>query len=289
VARADSGALGGSLPCVVDWLPAEPHDLLAVGCWDGTVAVFQLTPGEPQPQQQQQQQQLQQQQQADASLGSGCCGLRLLSHFAADSLPLRVLRWVPPGPCSGSIDLLHRHIIFTAGHEGCLRIWDLRCAILWGRLICLFWCSVRARVHAWEGQQAHASPALLAARPHFSDWRPGPAGPLGPLHCSSASRTPSLLVTAAALPPLLATRRDPFQPLYSHTLSSAATILGGAWTERPFGIMVCMEDASVRGTVLDSGVIDRGAELGAQVPPPRFAAGTRSLGWLPHVCRGSGA
>ena len=127
VATANSAALGGSMPSVVDWLPAAPHDLLAVGCWDGSVAVFKLAPG---------QQQRQQQQGGGASGGSNgiasessssqLFGLELLCHFSADVLPLRSLRWLPPGPPDGTIDLLHRHILLTGGNEGVLRLWDLR-------------------------------------------------------------------------------------------------------------------------------------------------------------------
>ena len=129
VATATSAALGGSMPSVVDWLPAAPHDLLAVGCWDGSVAVFKLAPG---------QKQQQQQQRGGVSSGSNgvasessssssqLFGLDLLCHFSADVLPLRSLRWLPAGPPDGTIDLLHRHILVTGGNEGVLRLWDLR-------------------------------------------------------------------------------------------------------------------------------------------------------------------
>ncbi len=129
VAAVSSAALGGSTPSVIDWLPTAPYDLLAVGCWDGSVAVFKLAPGQ------------QRQQQAGpnggtTSNGSGngsgssasgqMFGLELLCHFTADVLPLRALRWLPPGPPSGTIDLLHRHILLTGGNEGVLRLWDVR-------------------------------------------------------------------------------------------------------------------------------------------------------------------
>ena len=135
VAAASSAALGGSMPSVVEWLPAAPHDLLAVGCWDGSVALFKLSPGQPRPQAQ-----------APGSGGnasgsggdaggagggggggsSSMFGLELLCQFSADALPLRTLRWLPPGACSETIDLLHRHILLTGGNEGVLRLWDLR-------------------------------------------------------------------------------------------------------------------------------------------------------------------
>ncbi|KAL4458983.1 hypothetical protein ABPG75_013848 [Micractinium tetrahymenae] len=174
VAAASSAALGGSMPNVVDWLSAAPHDLLAVGSWDGSVAVLRLVPGQAAP--------------AGAGSGGGggpadggagsMHGLQLLSHFSADVLPLRVLRWAPPAACAAALDSLERQLVVTGGHEGALRVWDLR---------------------------------------------------------------------------------DPFQPLYSHVLSSNSTILGAEWTERPFGLIVAMEDASLRGLVLDSDLIGRAA------------------------------
>lgn len=125
VAAITSAQLGGSMPCLVDWLPAAPHDLLLVGCWDGSVALLKLTPGQqPQP---------------PAASGSGGAsssgggmgsrgmfGLQLLSHFNADLLPLRALRWMPPAACRSATDMLHRHVFLTGGHEGTLRVWDIR-------------------------------------------------------------------------------------------------------------------------------------------------------------------
>ena len=125
VAAITSAQLGGSMPCLVDWLPAAPHDLLLVGCWDGSVALLKLTPGQqPQP---------------PAASGSGgasssgggmgsrgMSGLQLLSHFNADLLPLRALRWMPPAACRSATDMLHRHVFLTGGHEGTLRVWDIR-------------------------------------------------------------------------------------------------------------------------------------------------------------------
>jgi len=125
VAFASSAALGGSMPSVVDWLPAAPHDLLAVGCWDGSVALFRLLPNQPaQP--------------VGPAAGSstngtgstsstsGMYGMELLCHYFADVLPLRALRWVPPAACQSTVDGLERYLILTGGHEGTLRLWDLR-------------------------------------------------------------------------------------------------------------------------------------------------------------------
>ena len=56
----------------------------------------------------------------------GMSGLQLLSHFNADLLPLRALRWMPPAACRSATDMLHRHVFLTGGHEGTLRVWDIR-------------------------------------------------------------------------------------------------------------------------------------------------------------------
>lgn len=118
VASAASAALGGSMPSVLDWLPAKPHDLLAVGGWDGSVAILRLDPSQAEAA-------------AGANGGGGggggaMHGLQLLSYFHADVLPLRALRWVPPAACAASLDSLGRQLIATGGHEGALRVWDLR-------------------------------------------------------------------------------------------------------------------------------------------------------------------
>eukprot|EP00887_Chlorella_sp_A99_P006678 scaffold3.g6678.t1 len=172
--------LGGSTPAVVDWLPGEPHDLLLVGCWDGTVAIARLLPPQLAS--------------AGSAAGavaagagmangtggssSGPRGLELLAHFPADACPLRAVRWVPPRVCAAVADGAARALFLTAGHEGVLRLWDAR---------------------------------------------------------------------------------DQFQPLYCHTMSSNAAALGAAWTAVPFGVLLSMEDASIRGVPLDSALIAEGA------------------------------
>ena len=40
-----SGAAGGALASCVAWLPQPPHDLVAVGHWDGSCALWRLLPG----------------------------------------------------------------------------------------------------------------------------------------------------------------------------------------------------------------------------------------------------
>ena len=235
VALLGSECLTGSLPAVVEWLPAPPHDLLLVGCWDGTVAVLRLLPA------------------AAAPLGAaaagpraaatagpraaaaaaaaaqggagdgagagpsshrrggskssrgsrgGLVGMELLLHFPAEPCPLRSVRWVPPQPCAAAADQPQRHVFLTAGHEGVLRVWD---------------------------------------------------------------------------------SRDQFQPLYGHTMSVSAAILGATWTNSPLGILVAMEDASLRGVLLDSRLIADNASRGAWV-------GWRGVGWhggVPCWIRGS--
>ncbi len=76
-------------------------------------------------QQQQQQQQGQQQQQQQQR------GMELLCFFPGDAVSVRAARWIPPAACGDAVDLLHRHVFVTVGHEGALRIWDDR----WGALL----------------------------------------------------------------------------------------------------------------------------------------------------------
>ncbi len=40
-----AGAVGGALASCVAWLPQPPHDLVAVGHWDGSCALWRLLPG----------------------------------------------------------------------------------------------------------------------------------------------------------------------------------------------------------------------------------------------------
>ncbi len=39
-----AGRIGGSLASTLEWLPRPPHDLLLVGHWDGTAALWRLAP-----------------------------------------------------------------------------------------------------------------------------------------------------------------------------------------------------------------------------------------------------
>ena len=126
VAVLSSRHLGGSVPCKVDWLPNRPYDLLLIACWDGTIAIAKLelhtstTPsinafdstseGALPP----------------GTIGPRPTGMRLLSHFPADTQPLRAAWWLPAGLGAGSIDLAQRYLFLTAGHEGTIKIWDSR-------------------------------------------------------------------------------------------------------------------------------------------------------------------
>lgn len=113
VASITSGILDGSVPSTVDWLPSPPHDLLLIGCWDGAVAIVQLLPDT---------------QNATRELyeSRDSYGVRLISYFLSDGLSLRAAKWLPPFPDANTVDAAGRHIFLTAGHEGCIKIWDSR-------------------------------------------------------------------------------------------------------------------------------------------------------------------
>jgi len=142
VASIHADHLDGSTPNLVDWLPHSPHDLLLVGCWDGSVAICRLEPGvagssgdkygdgdddmeiDGTP----------------SNSGSGSSrrtkraiygseprGMKLLAKFSAECIPLRALKWAPPSACQGNdIAGVGRHCFLTAGHEGIVKIWDAR-------------------------------------------------------------------------------------------------------------------------------------------------------------------
>ena len=224
VAALASAALGGSMPSVVDWLPAAPHDLLLVGCWDGSVAVLRMAPEQPVPpaqQQQQQQQQEQQQQQQQGGPGSsggggaGMHGLELLAHFSADVLPLRALRWVPPAACAAAVDGLERCLFMTGGHEGVLRVWDVRCV--------RFSFGTYTGVGDLAAPLARGPPPTYAACAAMLAVTPLPL----PLHAHVQATSPTLAPCLPACLPGPGPCRDLFQPVYSHVLSSNSTILGG--------------------------------------------------------------
>lgn len=114
IAHLSSRHLSGSMPSRVDWLPEPPHDLLLIGCWDGSVAVAKLQPGSGQ---------------RDGGVSDADApplGMHVLLHFPADTQPLRAVRWLPAGIGTRSIDFAHRYLFLTAGHEGSVKIWDSR-------------------------------------------------------------------------------------------------------------------------------------------------------------------
>ncbi|DBB09914.1 TPA: hypothetical protein ACH3X3_001521 [Trebouxia sp. C0006] len=122
VAWLQASAMGGSLPCVVEWLPVPPHDLLLVGFWDGSLAVVRLqpssapsTPDSPSLQSSQESQ-LRRKAQHD---------MVVLTHFQVEPTPLRAVAWCPPQV--GQEESLEQRCLFlTAGHLGFLRMWDSR-------------------------------------------------------------------------------------------------------------------------------------------------------------------
>lgn len=77
--------------------------LSQMGCWDGTVALWKLPTAAGSP-------------------------LQLLSHFLADSVPIRTIAWAPPHK-DGTIDSHGRHCFLTAGHASSMKIWDVRSAL----------------------------------------------------------------------------------------------------------------------------------------------------------------
>lgn len=116
VARCSPQDLGNSLPCRVDWLPDEPHDLLLLACWDGTVAIARLNAGKKGPGSVGR----------EADKNGRLYGMELLCHFPADFQPLRAAKWLPAGTANNSLDKANRYIFATAGHEGTIKIWDAR-------------------------------------------------------------------------------------------------------------------------------------------------------------------
>ena len=116
VARVAKEILNGSIPSSVDWLPSSPHDLLLIGCWDGSVAIVQLLP----------QMDSMDEDNDSSAPSSESFGFRILSYFLADSLAMRAARWLPPYVDAKTIDHISRYVFLTAGHEGTARIWDSR-------------------------------------------------------------------------------------------------------------------------------------------------------------------
>ncbi|KAL5725203.1 hypothetical protein ACHQM5_008372 [Ranunculus cassubicifolius] len=85
-----------SIPLTVEWSSSSPHDLLLVGCHDGTVALWKF------------------------SANGSSQDTRPLLCFSADTLPIRALAWAPD-----ESDEESANTVVTAGHGG-VRFWDLR-------------------------------------------------------------------------------------------------------------------------------------------------------------------
>ncbi|KAK9840129.1 hypothetical protein WJX74_003899 [Apatococcus lobatus] len=115
---------GPSLPSCLDWLPTWPHDLLVVGCWDGTVIIYRLN-----------------RRGISADLlhtsscrslshadAAGAASLELLQHFAASQQAQRAVSWLPAEVASANstFDQTHRHVFAACGHSGYLQLWDAR-------------------------------------------------------------------------------------------------------------------------------------------------------------------
>lgn len=198
VAFLSSRHLNGSMPNRVDWLPDRPHDLLLIGCWDGTVAIAKLdstssecvgtdvamieaaaSPGSI----------------INTTRATRPVGLHLLCHFPAETQPLRAVKWLPAGAGSSSIDYANRFMFLTVGHEATIRVWD---------------------------------------------------------------------------------SRDQFSPLFYHQLTTAS-VLDAAFTTDPLGIMMAVEDATLRGLLLDSDVVNEQLTPGSK-PPVMFVWRSKNTG-----------
>lgn len=86
-----------------------------VGCWDGTAAIYQLQPP------------------ARGGAAGGAPSLELLLHCRADAMPLRGVAWMPAGLAEAEAEAgagagAARNVFLTAGHSGCVRIFDARWA-----------------------------------------------------------------------------------------------------------------------------------------------------------------
>jgi general transcription factor 3C polypeptide 2 len=211
VAFLSSRHLSGSLPSRVDWLPDRPHDLLLIGCWDGTVAIAKLDPENSEylgTAAEQGNGTDVAMMEAAASPGSIInttraarpVGLRLLCHFPAETQPLRAAKWLPAGEGSGSIDFANRFMFLTVGHEATIRVWD---------------------------------------------------------------------------------SRDQFSPLFYHQMTTA-TVLDAAFTTNPLGIMMAVEDATLRGLLLDSHFVNEQLTPGSK-PPVMFIWRSNNTGAIMTV------
>lgn len=133
IAKIASIHLNGSMPNRVDWLPDEPHDLLLIGCWDGSVALVKLmlsqgsstessmdATGRTRTTSRNTKESMN-----DAMLAHPV-NMHVLLHFPAESQILRVVKWMPRGYGDNTIDSSNRYMFCTCGNEGMFKIWDAR-------------------------------------------------------------------------------------------------------------------------------------------------------------------
>ncbi|KAK9794630.1 hypothetical protein WJX73_002591 [Symbiochloris irregularis] len=128
MAHAQRGSLGDSCASTVEWLPSAPHDLLLVGCWDGTAAIFRMLPEAdaaaqaPGPSSQAGPSGTD----TGAATPADCEGMQPLLHFKADINIVRCVAWAPTRTTGATSDQAGRHLFATAGHGNHVRIWDSR-------------------------------------------------------------------------------------------------------------------------------------------------------------------
>ncbi|KAI5055514.1 hypothetical protein GOP47_0029035 [Adiantum capillus-veneris] len=185
VFRCSGLSSGGqkSLPLTIEWSPSPPHDLLLVGCHDGTVALWKFNP-----------------------TGFSDHDTRPLTCFVADTAPIRALAFAPDGT-----DVESRNVIVTGGHSGRLLFWDLR---------------------------------------------------------------------------------DPFYPLWDLSLSKGGCILSIDWLLFPRGIVLSMDDGTIKTLSLDVSLCD--LPFTGTPPPKSLSQGMHTTFasdyavWSVHVSRASG-
>ena len=87
-----------AVPASIAWHPQEPHDKVLVGCWEGSVALFEI----------------------------GLDAMTLVSFFSADVFPLRRVCWVrDPSKTQKASRHATCELYATAGESANLRIWNM--------------------------------------------------------------------------------------------------------------------------------------------------------------------
>ncbi len=101
VAYLGKDHVDGSIPCTVDWLPHEPHDLLLIGYRDGCVSILKLVDDEHD-------------------------NMQAIQYFPAEVLALKSAKWFPKQDDGCCVNGIERHVFVTSGYEGGINIWDSR-------------------------------------------------------------------------------------------------------------------------------------------------------------------